>query len=337
MTKIIVTLGPSTNRQSDLLEMKKLGVDYVRANMSHTSLEDLGTFITLAKNAGIPFLLDTEGPQVRTGKLIARSIPLRENDTIALHRDTVIGDSERISLRPAGVIDTLREGDHIYFDGTLLLRVLDVSTRSQGYVTAIAVRPGRIGENKGLAIDSIHGNGYRSLPALSPKDHASILLGLREEVGAIAASFIRNANDVDAVRAATGSSMKIFSKVECQDALSNLDGILEQSDGIIVDRHDLCKEIPRERIFYTQKQIFDRARGKGKPAFASSFMLESMVDNERPSEHERYNALMTLKHGAAGLVLSAETTVGAYPLKSIETLKSIIASHHALPEYVLSG
>jgi len=337
MAKIIVTLGPSTKRKDDLMAMKKLGVYYVRANMSHTSLPDLKDYISLAKEAGIPFLLDTEGPQVRTGRLITRTVPLRENDVVKLYKKDIIGNEKSFSLRPKGVIDTFHEGDQLYFDGALLLRILDVTKKKNGYVVAVVTHSGRVGENKGLAIDSIYGNGYAKLPTLSEKDIKAIKIGLREGVSIIAASFVRNGEDVRFVREKTKGKMKIISKIECQDALNNLEDILNESDGIIIDRHDLCKEIPKERIFHTQKKIFDSALKAEKEAFASSYMLESMVDNEKCTEHERYNVLATLRHGAAGLVLSAETTIGAHPLKTIETLVSIIKeSKKITPEYIFS-
>tara|TARA_Y100000310_G_scaffold341747_1_gene441910 strand:+ start:8474 stop:9487 length:1014 start_codon:yes stop_codon:yes gene_type:complete len=324
MAKVIVTIGPSTNREEDLREIKKIGVDFVRANMSHTSLQDLKKIVELAKKVDIPFLLDTEGPQVRTGRLSSGVVALRGSDTIELHSEQIEGDNKRISLRPKALIKNLSIGDQLHFDGSLILRIIDIDTKNKGYITAVIVQPGRVGENKGVAIDSIHGSQYNNLPALSEKDLECIKYGLSCGIDTIAASFMRNGTDVLSVRDATEGKMKIISKVECQNALDNLDDILENSDGIIIDRHDLCKEIPKEKIFYTQKKIFDRANQKGKEAFASSYMLESMTDNKEPQAHECHNVIATLEHGADGLVLSAETTVGAHPHLAIKTLKDLI-------------
>lgn len=324
MVKTIVTIGPSTNREKDLYNIKKIGVDFVRANMSHTSLSELKKIIILAKKVKIPFILDTEGPQVRTGKLLSHTISLREGDTIELHSKQIIGNSKKVSLRPIPLIKKLSEGDQLHFDGELLLRIIDKSTKNKGFIIAIVAQSGKLCENKGVAIDSIYGNQYNSLPALSDKDLECIKYGLSQGIDIIAASFMRNSSDVASVRNATKGKMKIISKIECQSALDNLDDIVEASDGIIIDRHDLCKEIPREKIFYTQKKIFDCAKQYRKDAFASSYMLESMVGNKEPSAHECHNIIATLSHGASGLVLSAETTVGAHPLLAIKTLKNLI-------------
>jgi len=178
-TKIIVTLGPATNAEEDLRKIKDKGVDFVRINMSHSSLEDLEYFINVAKHVGIPFIIDTEGSQIRTGDLKQDAIYFKENDKVKIYAKAIPGNGKKLCLRPGYVIEQLEAGDliHIDFD-TLILRVLDVSTVSKGYIMAQAISGGVIGRNKAVVIDPVFEKKFQ-LPTLSPKDYHSIELGLR--------------------------------------------------------------------------------------------------------------------------------------------------------------
>src|SRR5262245_53115086 len=149
--KIIVTLGPATNQEADLRKIKNKGVDFVRTNMSHSSLEDLAYFIDLSKEVGIPFIIDTEGSQIRTGDLEESPIDFAENDEVIIRAEQIVGNKHELCLKPGFVIEQLEEGDliHIDFD-TLILRVVNVSTLAQGYITARAITGGYIGKNKAV-------------------------------------------------------------------------------------------------------------------------------------------------------------------------------------------
>lgn len=155
-TKIIVTLGPATNTEQDLRKIKDKDVDFVRVNMSHSSLEDLEYFIHLSKRVGIPFILDTEGSQIRTGRLEGGVLNFLENDVVEIHKDEIPGNSKKLSLRPGYVIDQLEVGDLIYIDfDTLIMRVTDVSTNSEGFITVKTLTGGSIGSNKAVVIDPV--------------------------------------------------------------------------------------------------------------------------------------------------------------------------------------
>jgi len=326
--KIIVTLGPSTHSADKVQAIKERGVTFVRTNMSHSTIEDLEYFINLAKKYNIPFLLDTQGPQVRTGKFSLEPVHIKENDEVEIHRNSVPGDEKKFSLWPGEVILHLKEGDLIHFDGLLTLRVTDTQDISKkGYVRAYALTNGYIKGNKGVAIDSMHPSSY-ILPTLSEIDYKSIGVGLSNGVSAVAASFMRNATDVHTVKEATKGKMLVFSKIECQEALRNLDEIINASDMLIIDRHDLSKEIPREKLLSTQKMIIDRARSRGKDVFCASYILESMVTERTPSQHDVYGVLSAIECGAQGFALSTETTIGKYPIAAIDVLKELIEKSH---------
>lgn len=325
--KIIATLGPSTRSEEDLLKMRGRGVDFVRINMSHSSLEDLSYFIKLAKSVGIPFIVDTEGSQIRSGRLKGGTLYFNENDEARLYGngDNEIGDKSRIFLRPKEIISQLEAGDILYMDfDALVLRVLDISSRANGFITARVISGGFLGSNKGVAVDSAMIKAY-DLPALSPKDYQSIELGLKEGVEYIAASFMRSGDFVDEVRKATQGQMKIISKIECQDALNNLDDIIYRSDFLLIDRGDLSKEVPLKEIPFLQKEIIEKSEKAGKGVYVATNLLETMVEKKKPTRAEVCDVVNAVWQGAYGLALGAETAVGKYPIECINVLNALIS------------
>ena len=227
-TKIIATLGPATSTEQDILTIRDKGVDFVRINMSHSSIPDLKRYIGLAQDAGIPFILDTEGSQVRTGDLETEVICFQENDEILIRSRPIVGNRQEISLKPGSILEQLQPGDliHIDFD-TLILRVMDVSNVSHGVITTRAITGGFIGRNKAVVLDLAMRRPVQ-LPPLSEKDLQSIELGLAMGVEYIACSFIRSGSAVDEVRRLTKNRMTIISKIECRDALQDIDQIIEK-------------------------------------------------------------------------------------------------------------
>ena len=322
--KIIVTIGPSTNSEEAMRKIKDKGVDFVRVNMSHSDIDYLKDTIALAKKVGLPFVIDTEGSQVRTGELGTSTIELDDNEEIKIHNHKIVGDKEKINLTPYSVVDQLEVGDliHVDFD-TAILRISDTSTINQGYVTARALTGGMIGKNKAVIIDPVSTKKI-ILPTLSEKDHQSIQVGLQEGIGHIAASFMRSGKAVDEVRKATQNTMKIISKIECIDALENINDIIRKSDYLLIDRGDLSKEIPIEKIPLTQKMIINKAKKYGVGVFVATNLLETMIDHKKPTRAEVHDVLNTIVDGAEGLALAAETAIGKYPMACINMLNKII-------------
>lgn len=323
-TKTIVTLGPSTNTEADLRKIKDKGVDFVRINMSHSSLDDLKRILMIAKKVGIPFIIDTEGSQIRTGNLLTETIELEENEEVKIFEDQIVGERERICFKPGSVIRQLEAGDivHVDFD-TLTLAISDTSTVSEGYITARTLTKGFLGRNKAVVIDSALQKKIH-LPPLSKKDEQSIQIGLAEGVGYIAASFMRSGESVDEVRRATQHTMKIISKIECVEALENVDAIIKKSDFILIDRGDLSKEIPVEKIPFVQKIIISKAKRYGVQVFVATNLLETMIEKRKPTRAEVHDVIDTIVDGAAGLTLSAETAIGKYPMACINMLNKLI-------------
>lgn len=323
-TQIIVTLGPATNTEQDLRKIKAKEVDFVRVNLSHSSLDDLETFIKLAKKVGIPFILDTEGSQVRTGFLQGGALRFNENDEIKIYANEIRGEEKQICLRPGYILAQLEVGDliHIDFD-TLILRVINTSTVADGYITVKTITGGAIGSNKAVVIDPVFNKRF-DLPPLSPKDYQAIEIGMREGVEHIAVSFARSRATIDEVRKATQGRMKIISKIECIDALEHLDEIIENSDFLLIDRGDLSKEIPIEKIPFTQKTVIAKARRKGVGVYVATNLLETMIEKRKPTRAEVQDVMNTLVDGAMGLTLAAETAIGKNPMECINMLNKLI-------------
>ena len=323
-TKIIVTLGPATNNEPTVRKIKGKGVDFVRVNMSHSSLEDLEASIKLSKKVGIPFIIDTEGSQIRTGDLEQATVHFKENEQVEIHAAPIAGNRERLCLKPGYVIEQLDVGDliHIDFD-TLILRVTDVSSVGEGYITARTITGGLIGRNKAVVIDPVFRKKF-DLPPLSPKDYESIELGLREGIEHIAVSFVRSGESIDEARRATQNRMKIISKIECMDALENLDEIIVKSDFLLIDRGDLSKEIPIEKIPFTQKIILHKASRGQTGVFVATNLLETMIEKKKPTRVEVHDVINTIVDGAMGLTLAAETAIGEHPMECINMLNKLI-------------
>jgi len=319
--KIIVTIGPSTNTEESLRRLKARRVDFVRINMSHSSTDDLRYFIGLAKSVGLPFIVDTEGSQIRTGELRRPPLHFKSGDTLKLLGKQVRGDLTKISIRSPEIIGQLVEGDIVYCDfDSLVLRICDTTAARLGQVTAQVVASGLLGSNKGAVIHSAFSRKQYKLPALSPKDYESIKIGLREGVDHIAASFMRSGAFVDEVRRATEGRMKIISKIECVDGLDHLDEIIGRSDYLLVDRGDLSKEIGIERVPLTTKMIIVKAARAGKGTYVATNLLESMIEKSKPTRAEIHDIQQTVLDGAYGLTLAAETAIGSHPFLCVNTL-----------------
>lgn len=324
-TKIIATLGPSTNQEEDLQKIKDQGVDFVRINMSHSTLDDLAYFINMSQQVGVPFIIDTEGSQVRTGDLNTEKITLQEGDKVKIYKQEIKGNERKINLKPGFIVEQLTVGDLVHVDfNSLILRISDTSTlEKEGYVTATAATSGSLGRNKAVVIDP----GLKKkfvLPPLSEKDYKSIELGLKKGVKHVAASFMRSKESVEEVRKASQGKMKIISKIECVDALENLEEILKATDYILIDRGDLSKEIPIEKIPLAQKILISKANELCEGAFVATNLLESMIEQKKPTRAEAHDVVQTILDGAYGLTLAAETAIGKNPLKCINVINKLI-------------
>lgn len=327
-TKIIVTIGPATESEETIKKIGNAKVDFIRVNMSHSSLDNLEKIILLSDKFNIPFILDTEGAQIRTGNLYKDVILLEEGKEVMIHANEIIGDENNINLRPYYIINDLRVGDLVVLDfDTLLLKISNVSTlKDKGYITARVITHGTLGKNKSAVINQVI-NTLNSLPVLTSKDYQAIDLALKYDVKYIAASFIHTKEDVIKVREAVKKKMKIISKIETKQAIENLDAIIQESDYILIDRGDLSKEIPIDKIPLTQKIILKKAKDLDTPVFIATNLLESMISKPKPTRAELNDIMTSLLDGASGLALCAETAIGKYPMQAIYTLQKMIKQH----------
>jgi pyruvate kinase len=331
--RILCTLGPSSLRPDVIREMSARGVDLLRINLSHTPLEQVEPTIRMIQDASsgsVPICLDTEGAQVRCGR-VADGVALRAGDTLELVAEDVVGDASRLTLWPATVFDVLHEGDVVMidFDG-VELRVGEVADR---HVAVTVVNGGIVRSNKGATVSRAV-----DLPAMSPKDRDAIAIGAQLGVTHYALSFAHAADDVALLRSLAPEGAHVMAKIESKRGVQRMDEILEAADSVIIDRGDLSREVPLEYVPYYQKAIARRANRWNRSVFVATNLLESMITNKQPTIAEANDIANTLLDGVNGLVLAAETAIGMDPVGSVEMVQRAIdafertAEGNLLPE-----
>lgn len=339
-SKVICTIGK--NADIDRLAMLvESGMNIMRLNFSHGSHENHGKAIAnlrqhLARSGRMcAIMLDTKGPEIRTGKLQGGSdIDLVAGDAITLTNDySHVGDANKISHTYSSMASTVQEGSEILIDdGLISLTVTSVDTAS-GDVHCRINNNGQLGEVKGVNLPG----AAVDLPALTEKDKADLKFGCEQQVDMVAASFIRKASDVHEIRAHLekhgGSSIKIISKIENQEGLHNFDGVLEASDGIMVARGDLGVEIPIEMVSIAQKMMISKCNVAGKPVVTATQMLDSMIKNPRPTRAESTDVANAVFDGSDCVMLSGETAKGLYPSESVETMVRICREAERVLDY----
>jgi pyruvate kinase len=308
--KILCTLGPASFDREVIEGLDRLGVDLYRINLSHTLAEDVAGRIELVRRySDTPICLDCEGPQVRCGP-VEGEIVLREGQHVRLTGGQTLGTEARLTLWPRSVFDVLRAGSvvSIDFDGALL-RVIDVDGDE---ADAVVAHSGRVRSNKAVTVDPA-----ADLPALSPKDLGAIEIGAGYGILHYALSFASRAQDVARLRGLALPEAHIIAKIESQHGVRQMDPIIEAADSVLIDRGDLSREIPLEYVPYYQKAIIRRANRWNRPVYVATNLLESMVTNRIPTIAEANDIANTLLDGVHGLVLAAETAVGADPVGAV--------------------
>ena len=345
-THIICTLGPSSRSVEDLEGLLQAGMSVARFNFSHGTheyhaecLENLrAACANVDKTCGV--LLDTKGPEIRTGMLRdGEPVELKRGNMVTLTTDySVLGTAEMIAVSYEHMARDVMPGDNILMsDGNVMLEVLETDPGS-GTVTCECLNSATLGERKNCNLPGVKVD----LPTLTEKDlHDIVGFGIVNDVDFIAASFVRKASDVRAIRKvlddAGGSSIKIISKVENHEGLCNYDEILAESDAIMVARGDLGMEIPLERIFWVQKMMIRKANLLGKPVITATQMLDSMIAAPRPTRAEATDVANAVLDGTDCVMLSGETAAGAYPRESVEIMASICEeAEQCVDNYALS-
>ena len=325
-TKIVCTLGPSSNTPEIIEKMIKAGMNVARFNFSHGSHEEHKQRIDMVRAAsqklGIPvaLLLDTKGPEIRLGKFKNGSIMMEAGKDFTLTARDIEGDETIASMNYKELPQDVKTGDHILLsDGLVNLEV--VSVEGEDIHTKI-LNSGKMSDRKRVAVPGIAIN----LPAVSETDAADIEFGCRMNMDWIAASFIQRGKDVLTIRKILekhDSHMKIISKIECQAAVNNIDDIIKMSDGIMVARGDLGVEVPAEEVPMLQKVLIHKCQAAGKPVITATQMLESMCNNPRPTRAETSDVANAILDGTDAIMLSGETAGGLYPVEAVETMARV--------------
>ena len=326
-TKIVCTLGPASQDEEILTQLMENGLNVCRFNFSHGSHEEhKGRIDTVKKvreklNKPVAMLLDTKGPEIRTGNFAEPEVMLEEGDEFTITMDDVEGTKDMCTVSYKGLADDVKTGDSILIDDGLVgLRVLDVK---DGNIKCKVENSGIIKNHKGVNVPGVKIN----LPAITPKDIGDIEFGIKEGIDFIAASFVRKASDVLAIREIlennNAGDIMIISKIENQEGVENIDEILQVSDGIMVARGDLGVEIPTEEIPIVQKMIIKKCNELAKPVITATQMLDSMIRNPRPTRAEVTDVANAIYDGTDAIMLSGETAAGKYPVEAVKVMSRI--------------
>ena len=329
-TKIICTLGPAVDEQEMMEGLIRAGMNVARFNFSHGDYEEQGSRIETFKKAreavGLPvaMLLDTKGPEIRIGKFATGEAILKEGDTFTLLNEDVDGDNTKVSVTYKNLYNEVTPGTRILInDGLIEVIVEKIDWKD---VVCKVQNGGRLTNKKSINIP----NSKIQLPSMTEKDKSDILFGIKNGFDYIAASFIRRAEDVINIKKVLkengGEYIKVISKIENREGIDNFDAILEVSDGIMVARGDLGVEIPMEEVPIRQKEFIKKCNKAGKLVVTATQMLESMINNPRPTRAEVSDVANAIYDQTSAIMLSAESAAGKYPIEAVKTMNTIARS-----------
>lgn len=335
-TKIICTLGPSTDKGDVLRELIANGMNVARFNFSHGSYEEhggrLANLKALREELGKPVaaLLDTKGPEIRLKEFKNGVEMLEAGQTFTLTTREVEGTKEICSVTYKDLPHDVHEGGTIMLDdGLIMLRIEKVTDTD---ITCTVLNNGKIKTKKGVNVPGVH----LSMPYLSQKDREDIIFGIQNGFDFIAASFVRTAQDVYDIRNLLNeydSNIRIIAKIENREGVNNIDSILSAADAVMVARGDLGVEIDFTELPGIQKNIIDRSFSFGKPIVTATQMLDSMMVNPRPTRAEISDVANAIYDGTSAIMLSGETAAGAYPVEALKTMSAIAERTENEPHY----
>ena len=328
-TKIVGTIGPASESVEKLTELVNAGLNVARINFSHGGYEENAQKIANIKQVRenlkrpLALLLDTKGPEIRTGKLESgdEKVVINEGQQFVFINDEIIGNETKASISYKDLYKDVAPGAKILVDdGALEFEVVEISGKD---IICKALNTARLGSRKTVNVPGLKLN----LPALAQKDIDDLTNGVKANFDFIAASFVRRADDVMQIRELLnkngGQDIKIISKIESQEGIENFEEILELSDGIMVARGDMGVEIPAERVPIVQKHFIKRCNEVGKPVITATQMLESMIQNPKPTRAEVSDVANAVYDRTSAIMLSGECAVGKYPVVCVETMDKI--------------
>lgn len=333
--KIISTIGPASRAPERLRALIEAGTDVVRLNMSHGTYEEHAAVISTVRRLSderrkpVAILLDLAGPKVRTGRLRdGRPVELMTGSQIVLTSEEVVGDATRLSTTYPQLVQEVPIGARLLLDDGLI--ELRVEEKRAGEIVCRVVHGGLLGERKGLNLPGV----TLSLPALTEKDRADLAFGLQLGVDYIGLSFVRSAADCQAARQLieqAGAQTPIIAKIEKAEAVTHLDEILAAADGVMVARGDLGVETSVESVPLVQKAIIAAANRSEKVVITATQMLQSMIENPRPTRAEASDVANAILDGSDAVMLSGETAIGAFPVEAVAVMDRIIRSAEQSP------
>lgn len=328
-TKIVCTIGPASEELETLKKLMKNGMDVARLNFSHGDYDEHRERIVnirqAAKDVGkvVSILLDTQGPEIRTKSFVDGEAMLERNATVYITMKDVEGTKDKFTVTYKGLINDVEVGTLISLDdGLIQLEVVGINHENEEIKTKV-INSGKIKNRKGVNVPNVHVN----LPSLTDKDKNDILFGIEQDVDFIAASFVREHQDVLAIKKLLEDNhadhIQIISKIENRSGVDNFDKILEVSYGIMVARGDLGVEIPAAEVPLVQKDLIHRCNLEGKPVITATQMLDSMQWEPRPTRAEASDVANAILDGTDAIMLSGETAAGDFPVESVETMNMI--------------
>ncbi|ANE48443.1 pyruvate kinase [Paenibacillus swuensis] len=337
-TKIVCTIGPSSESLENTKKLINAGMNVARLNFSHGDFEEHGNRIKNIRQAcqemgkTVAILLDTKGPEIRLGKLAQEPIELQQGENITLTTEEMLGDITRIPITYKDLPKDVKVGSTILIDDGLIgLTVTGIRNGTE--IDCVIVNSGQIKSKKGVNVPGVR----ISLPGITEKDANDIIFGIESGIDFIAASFVRKASDVLEIRQLleryNAEHIQIISKIENQEGVDNLDEILEVSDGLMVARGDLGVEIPAEEVPLVQKRMIQKSNIAGKPVITATQMLDSMQRNPRPTRAEASDVANAIFDGTSAIMLSGETAAGKYPVESVETMSRIALRAESALQY----
>jgi len=336
-TKIICTLGPAVDSEEMIRALIRTGMDAARFNFSHGSHPEHLVRLNMLKSVrdamGRPVatILDTKGPEIRIRSFETKSVDLAAGDTFILTTQEITGDATRVSVTYPRLHEELAKGQQILIDdGLVAIRVEEIVGQD---IVCTVENGGTLSANKSINIPGVH----IQLPALTEKDIADIKFGVENGFDFIAASFVRQAADVEAVRQVLrecgGDNVKIIAKIENQEGVDNMESILAAADGIMVARGDLGVEIPASKVPILQKRMIQKGMAAGKPVITATQMLDSMMRNPRPTRAEVSDVANAVFDGTGCVMLSGETASGKYPIEALSTMVEIVTDAESSIHY----
>lgn len=337
-TKIICTMGPNTNDKSMMKALVEQGMDVARFNFSHGDHAEQLSRIELLKTVRaemekpIALLLDTKGPEIRTGLMEdGKKVVLREGDAFTLYHKEMVGNAQGCSITYEGLYEDVIPGNRILIDdGLIELKVTEV--KGQDIVCTI-VNGGELGQRKGINVPNVK----VKLPAITQKDKEDILFGIEQGFDFIAASFVRSADAIKEIRKLLqdngGGHISIIAKIENAEGVDNIDDIIAASDGIMVARGDLGVEIPAKDVPHIQKIIIRKCNLSYIPVITATQMLDSMIRNPRPTRAEVTDVANAIYDGTDAIMLSGETAAGKYPVEALKMMSEIAETTERYVDY----